>query len=192
MSYDYGFQLIKGMLGGIGSMAQSALPQTKQQLKDEIHKRYLLLDQEFNDLTNTDRDIEVEGVDRTPAEIIAYQIGWLQLVMGWDKAEKAGQKVHMPKEGYKWNRLGDMYQAFYEECKPYTLEQLRQQFQLLEQQFQDWLDTLTEEELFTQGVRQWTGDNPTWPMVRWIKINTISPFTNFRTKIRKWKKAIQR
>lgn len=188
----YDFEFIKRTARRNKSMAQSALPQTKQQLKDEVHKRYVLLDQEFDDLTNDDRDIKVEGVDRTPAEIIAYQIGWLQLVMGWDKAEKAGLEVHMPREGYKWNRLGDMYQAFYEECKPYTLDELRQQFQLLEQQFQDWLDTLTEKELFTQGVRKWTGDNLTWPMVRWIKINTISPFTNFRTKIRKWKKGIQR
>lgn len=173
-------------------MAQSALPQTKQQLKDEIHKRYLLLDQEYNELTDEDRDVLVEGVDRTPAEIIAYQIGWLGLVMGWDRDEKAGREVHMPKEGFKWNRLGEMYQSFYEECKPYTLGQLRQQFANLEQEFQDWIDTLSDEELFTQGVRQWTGDNDTWAMVRWIKINTISPFTNFRTKIRKWKKIMGR
>ncbi|MER2002308.1 MAG: ClbS/DfsB family four-helix bundle protein, partial [Carnobacterium inhibens] len=25
---------------------------------------------------------------------------------------------------------------------------------------------------------------------KWIHINTVAPFTNFRTKIRKWKKAI--
>ncbi|MBJ8191302.1 ClbS/DfsB family four-helix bundle protein, partial [Bacillus cereus] len=44
------------------------------------------------------------------------------------------------------------------------------------------------EELFTQGVHNWTGTNPNWPMARWIHINSVAPFKTFRAKIRKWKK----
>jgi hypothetical protein len=29
----------------------------------------------------------IEGVERTPAQMIAYQLGWLDLIMGWDKDE---------------------------------------------------------------------------------------------------------
>jgi len=52
----------------------------------------------------------------------------------------------------------------------------------------EWIETLTDQELFTQGVRKWTGDKGNWPMVRWIHINSAAPFQNFRSKIRKWKK----
>lgn len=169
-------------------MATSALPKTKQELKDEIHKRYLLLDGEFDAISDDYRDVRDEVVDRTPAEIIAYQIGWLTLLMKWDADEKAGKEVIMPREGFKWNRLGDMYQIFYKDCEGMSLTEMREHFKQLEQDFQAWIDCLSDEELFTQGVHKWTGDNESWAMVRWIKINTISPFTNFRTKIRKWKK----
>ncbi|KWZ73162.1 hypothetical protein HMPREF3198_01521 [Winkia neuii] len=27
-----------------------------------------------------------------------------------------------------------------------------------------------------------------WPVWKWVHINTVAPFTTFRTKIRKWKK----
>ncbi|MGY3777743.1 ClbS/DfsB family four-helix bundle protein [Isobaculum melis] len=169
-------------------MATSALPKTKQALKDEIHKRYLLLDGEFDAIAEADRDVRDEVIDRTPAEIIAYQIGWLRLLMKWDADEKAGKEAVMPREGFKWNRLGEMYQIFYQDCEGMSLTDMRKCFKQLEQDCQAWIDGLSDEELFTQGVRQWTGDNESWAMVRWIKINTISPFTNFRTKIRKWKK----
>ena len=163
------------------------LPITKQELQTEIHKRYLLL-QEYDSIPESYRNVRDDEVQRTPAEILAYQLGWIPLLIGWDQDEKSGKNVIMPKAGYKWNQLGEMYQSFYQDYQEYSLREMLELFEEREAALQNWINTLTDDELFTQGVRKWTGDNDNWPMIRWIKINTISPFTNFRTKIRKWKK----
>lgn len=122
------------------------------------------------------------------AEILAYQLGWLNLVMKWDRDEKAGETVITPSPDYKWNQLGGLYQSFYHTYATYSLDELRSLFKETEQQWQNWIDSLSDEELFTQGVRNWTGKNPRWPMVKWIHINSVAPFKTFRSKIRKWKK----
>ncbi len=148
----------------------------------------MLLDVEFNDIAEEHKDLSIAEVDRTPAEIIAYQLGWLNLVMNWDRDEQAGKPVSMPHPQYKWNQLGAMYQSFYSTYSHYSLHELRRLLNKTEHQWQDWISTLSDDELFIQGMRQWTGTNPKWPMSRWIHINSAAPFKTFRAKIRKWKK----
>lgn len=161
---------------------------SKEDLMKTIHSHYMLLDAEFGGIDNSEKDIRIPEVDKTPAEIIAYQLGWLDLVMGWDKDEKAGRPILMPSPDYKWNQLGGLYRSFYDRYTAVSLPELRDLFRRAEQQWLDWINTLTEEELFTQGIRKWTGGKENWPMARWIHINSAAPFKTFRAKIRKWKK----
>jgi len=48
---------------------------SKEALKNAIHTAYLSLDHEFEGIENAQKDIRIEGADRTPAEILAYQLG---------------------------------------------------------------------------------------------------------------------
>lgn len=66
--------------------------ESKTRLKEEIHKRFLLFDGEFDEIPEELKDTRDKDVDRTPSEMIAYQLGWLNLVMSWDKDERAGKK----------------------------------------------------------------------------------------------------
>lgn len=163
---------------------------SKQNLLETVHANYLLLDAEFAEINNSLRDTRISQVDKTPAEILAYQLGWLHLVMGWDKAELEGRAVCMPSPLYKWNQLGGLYHSFYTEYAAYSLSELRELLQETEQQWLVWTGTFTEEELFTQGFREWTGSKANWPLARWIHINSAAPFKTFRAKIRKWKKYV--
>lgn len=81
-----------------------------------------------------------------------------------------------------------MYQSFYEHYQDYSMEELKHDFLDDVSMFSEWVDSLSEEELFRQGYRAWTGDRENWPIGRWIHINSIAPFKTFRSKIRKWKK----
>ncbi|MHA7965341.1 ClbS/DfsB family four-helix bundle protein [Paenibacillus sp. CAU 1782] len=164
---------------------------SKKELIDAIHALYLLLDAEYDEIDEACRDVAYPEVDRTPAEILSYQLGWMKLVMGWDWDELDGKPVQMPAEGYKWNQLGALYQSFYAHNRHCSLQELRLLFRELEQQWLDWVGGLSEEELFTQGKRRWTGSKENWPMARWIHINSAAPFKTFRSKIRKWKKIHQ-
>ncbi|NLT96324.1 MAG: ClbS/DfsB family four-helix bundle protein [Clostridia bacterium] len=163
--------------------------ESKKALITEIEKTAHLFINEFLDVEEDDKDKLIDGVDRTPAQMIAYQLGWLDLIMGWDKAEAEGKEVVTPAEGYKWNNLGGLYRSFYNKFSSYSLVELQNLFKEKVLAFVQWLDGFTEEEVFTPGSRKWASSTPSnWPVWKWVHINTVAPFKSFRSKIRKWKK----
>jgi hypothetical protein len=124
--------------------------------------------------------------------MIAYQLGWLNLILSWERQEQQGVTVITPHPGYKWNNLGGLYESFYKQYEHYSLQQLRGMFQESEQQIEQLTEKFTDAELFQPGRRKWASSTPAnWPVWKWIHINTVAPFMSFRAKIRKWKKLNQ-
>lgn len=163
---------------------------SKDELIAEIEKRYTLFNSEFDDVSEEKAKILVTEVDRTPHQMLAYQIGWIGLLNSWETDEKVGKSVITPHPDFKWNNLGGLYQNFYNENDIYTLKEcqdnLRAQLDIL----LEWISNLSDDELFLANQRNWTKTTANWPMWKWIHINTVAPFKSFRTKIRKWKKQI--
>lgn len=50
----------------------------------EMRQRAWLFIQEFRVISERDKDLLVEGVDRTPAQMLAYQLGWMNLIQQWE------------------------------------------------------------------------------------------------------------
>lgn len=161
----------------------------KNELMDEIRKTAVLFEKEFDDISEADKDIRIDEVDKTPQEMIAYQLGWLNLITGWEKDERDGKEVITPAPGFKWNQLGGLYQSFYEKYMDYSLLEMRNVFKNNVKELISWVEQVDDEELFQPGRRKWTITNANWPMWKWIHINTVAPFKSFRSKIRKWKKC---
>jgi len=162
----------------------------KQDLIDAINKSYELFIAEFKDINNADIHIRKAGIDKTPAEMIAYQIGWLNHVMQWEKDELAGKEVITPAPNIKWNEIGKLVQTFYDRYNKGDLDSLLSQFELAKIEFIAWINTLDQKTLFELNTRKWTYIKAGWPMWKWIHINSVAPFTNFRPQIRKWKKSL--
>lgn len=162
--------------------------QNKEALISEIKKTYRLFDQEFDDVPEDKKDLRINEVDRTPQEMLAYQLGWLTLVMSWEQDELAGRVVTTPTPDYKWNQLGALYQQFYRTYDGYSLNELRSMLKQKTNDWCEWIDGLRQEELFHLNVRKWTVSSANWPMWKWLHINSVAPFKSFRTKIRRWKK----
>ncbi len=161
----------------------------KKELIEEIEKTAQLFISEFDTVKENDKNKNFEGIDRTPAQMIAYQLGWMNLVMGWDKEELEGKEVITPTQAYKWNKLGELYERFYEDYNEYSLFELKELFRNCTEQIIIWLNNFPEDELFSQDARKWASSTPSkWPVWKWVHINTVAPFKTFRTKIRKWKK----
>ena len=94
-----------------------------------------------------------------------------------------------PAPGHRWNRLGDLYSAFYEQWRDASLPQLQETFRDRVDDVVALVASLSLEELFTSGQRAWASSTPSaWPVAKWVHINTVAPFTSFRTKIRAWKR----
>lgn len=54
--------------------------ESKVALIAEIEKKAALFIGEFSEISEQDKDLLLDGVDRSPAQMIAYQLGWLKLV----------------------------------------------------------------------------------------------------------------
>ncbi|WP_394523464.1 ClbS/DfsB family four-helix bundle protein [Lacrimispora sp. JR3] len=161
----------------------------KEELIAEIEKTAHLFITEFDSVEEGDQDKILEGVDRSPAQMIAYQLGWMNLLLGWDRDELAGKEVVTPALNYKWNKLGGLYENFYKQYEACTLSELKSLYRECVAELILWLDSFSDEDLFGQDVRKWASSTPSkWPIWKWIHINTVAPFQTFRSKIRKWKK----
>jgi len=164
----------------------------RQELILEISKRAELFIEEFNDIDEKYKNTLIEGIDRTPYQMIAYQLGWINLILNWEKKEEKGHIVITPTPDYKWNNLGGLYESFYNEYKGYTLKELKTMFIKSEEKIIGLINSYTDEELFQTNSRRWASSTPSnWLICKWIHINTVAPFKSFRIKIRKWKKLKQ-
>ena len=165
----------------------------KEELKDEIGKTYSKFIAEFDDIPEEKKDLRAEDVDRTPAENLAYQVGWTTLVLKWEQDERKGLEVKTPSDQFKWNQLGGLYQWFTDTYAGMSLRELRTVLDSNIQGIYEMIDTMSDEDLFLPHRRKWADGatkSAVWEVYKFIHVNTVAPFGTFRTKIRKWKKLM--
>lgn len=165
----------------------------KEELKSEINKKFDKYISEFDDIPEKLKDKKIEEVDRTPAENLAYQVGWTNLIIKWEEDEKKGLDVKTPSEKFKWNQLGDLYQWFIDTYANLSLEELKDILRKNIESINKMIDSLSDDELLKPHMRKWADDatkTAVWEVYKFIHINTVAPFGTFRTKIRKWKKFV--
>ena len=167
--------------------------ESKEELKNEIKKTFEKYISEFDNIPEELKDKRLEEVDRTPAENLAYQVGWTTLVLKWEEDEKKGIDVKTPSDKFKWNQLGELYQWFTDTYANKSLYELKEQLTENVKKIYLLIDELTDEELFKPHMRKWADEatkTATWEVYKFIHVNTVAPFGTFRTKIRKWKKLV--
>lgn len=167
--------------------------QNKEELKAEIEKSFEKYISEFDGIPENLKDKRIEGADRTPAENLAYQVGWTTLILKWEEDEKKGLPVHTPSDTFKWNQLGGLYQWFTDNYAHLSLQELKDRLRKNIDAIYTMIDSLSEEELFKPHMRKWADEatkTAVWEVYKFIHVNTVAPFGTFRTKIRKWKKAV--
>ena len=165
----------------------------KEELKNEIKKTFEKYILEFDYIPEELKDKRIEEVDRTPAENLAYQVGWTTLLLMWEEDEKKGIEVKTPSDKFKWNELGALYQWFSYTYAQKSLKELKVILRKNVEEICTLIDELTEDELFKPHMRKWADDatkTATWEVYKFIHVNTVAPFGTFRTKIRKWKKRV--
>ena len=136
-----------------------------EELIAEIRKRAELFIAEFDDVPASELHILKDGVDRTPAQMLAYQLGWMDLLLGWERDEQSGREVVTPAPGYRWNRLGDLYDSFDEQWRNTSLPRLQEAFRDRVDDVVALVTSLSREELFTSGQRAWASSTPSaWPV----------------------------
>ncbi|WP_304206920.1 ClbS/DfsB family four-helix bundle protein [Peptostreptococcus russellii] len=167
--------------------------ENKEDLKLEIEKTFNKYISEFDDIPEDLKDKKIDEVDRSPAENLAYQVGWTTLILKWEKDEEEGLEVKTPTDNFKWNQLGELYQCFNENYAHLSIRELKNILEENINSIYEMIDSMSDEELFEPHMRKWADDatkTAVWEVYKFIHIYTVAPFSSFRTKIRKWKKIV--
>ncbi|EEX48738.1 ClbS/DfsB family four-helix bundle protein [Jonquetella anthropi] len=163
----------------------------KEELISEINKAFEKYISESDNIPESLKDKRAEGVERTPAENLAYLVGWTTLLIQWEDDEKKGLQVKTPSDKFKWNQLGELYQWFTDTYAHLSLEDLKDRLKKNITYINAMIDRMSDEELFEPHMRKWADEatkTAVWEVYKFIHVNTVAPFGTFRTQIRKWKK----
>jgi hypothetical protein len=164
-----------------------AIPTNKDELIIAINDSYLKLAKELQTIPdNLTEAKELEGHSKNTLmsinNLVAYLVGWGQLVLKWNDKKINGQEVEFPEIGYKWNELGLLAQKFYQDYEKDNFEILQSKLEETTNQILEIINKKSNEELYGFG---WYDK---WTLGKMIQLNTSSPFKNAKDRIRKWKK----
>jgi hypothetical protein len=161
------------------------IPTTKEELLDAITANYDKLYIELKNIPDELSDLkELEGHSKgtmmSVHNLLAYLIGWGQLVLKWNKMKTDSLPVDFPETDYKWNELGKLAQKFYIDYQEDNFQILIQKFDKTVKDLISLVKSKSDEELYVQGwYKKWT-------LGRMIQLNTASPYINARGRLRKW------
>ena len=139
-----------GVYGGIFLRVYKS----KEELKAKINKTFEKYISEFDSIPEALKDKRVDEVDRTPAENLAYQVGWTTLVLKWEEDERKGLQVKTPSDEFKWNQLGELYQWFTDTYAHLSLQELKAELNENVKSICAMIDSLSADELFKPHFRK--------------------------------------
>ena len=164
-----------------------AIPQNKAELTKAIIDSYSKLTTELKTIPSDKASVkELDGHAKNTTmsinDLIAYLIGWGQLVLKWNYKKDKGQKIDFPETGFRWNELGQLAQQFYKDYENDDLGHLLEKLDQTVAQILALIAGKTDEELYHMPWYQ------KWTLGRMIQFNTSSPYKNAKGRISKWKK----
>ena len=164
-----------------------SVPTTKAALQHAIVTEYTKLKKELalipqEQATVQTFDGHAQGTQMSLCDLLAYLIGWGELVLQWVDHKDHHLPVDFPETGYKWNELGKLAQKFYRDYEALDYLQLQEKLDQTVDALLALIERKSNAELYE--VPWYTK----WTLGRMIQFNTSSPYANARGRIRKWKK----
>ncbi len=165
-----------------------AVPQNKQELLSAINTTFDKLLIDLKSVPDTEAFIvslegHVKDTQMSVANLVAYLIGWNELVLKWLDHDSNGQPTDFPETGFKWNELGRLAQKFYADYAGIDYPTLLARLERAKCRIAAEIEARDNEQLYG---RDWYTK---WTMGRMIQFNTSSPYANARVRLRKWRKA---
>lgn len=164
-----------------------AIPASKTELADAIRVNCLKLRSDLDGVPEaltreTTLEGHAKGTVMSVHDLVAYLVGWGELVLKWHAGRSAGVSVDFPETGYKWNELGRLAQKFYADYADIDYPALLDRLAATEDRILAVIEATDEEDLYGKPWYE------TYTLGRMIQFNTSSPLDNARTRLRRWKK----
>lgn len=161
-------------------------PTTKAGILSESSKEHDALEQLL--ATLTPEQMVHPGIvgEWSVKDVLAHLTEWQQMVLGWYHAGQAGETPALPAPGFKWSELPALNQAIYEKHLDRPLPAVLEEFRTAYRQVTAWVESLSEEDLFTPGRYAWAKTNA---LASYVISCTSSHDRWARTELRKGLRA---
>ena len=164
-----------------------SVPKNKNELILVIENSYSKLEIDLNDIPSEltkikELDGHAKGTEMSISDLVAYLIGWSELVLKWNQRKDNKQNVDFPETGYKWNQLGALAQKFYSDYNNLDYKSLLNKLNSNVYLILELIKANENAELYE---KPWYDK---WTKGKMIQLNTSSPYKNARSRVRKWKK----
>lgn len=121
-----------------------------------------------------------KGTKMSAHNLLAYLVGWNELVLKWIKLDINKEPIDFPDTGYKWNQLGQLAQKFYVDYQPIPYSELLTLFLQVKEHIITHVIATSNQQLY--GVF-WHNE---WTQGRMIQLNTSSAYKNAYNRLRIW------
>lgn len=162
-------------------------------LSQDIRNGYDRLVKEVTRISPSVRTLKIidgTGGKVSVSDIIAYQIGWGKCLIRWYETGIQGKMPEMPGNGFlTWDYLS-IAQHFHQ---LYQLDSSDEQMKVFHKVVTRILEIVEEEDktgnLDRTGIWPWCTllSGKQWPLSKWIKVNTASPYKRAVQLIKKAK-----
>ncbi|MEZ5782292.1 MAG: ClbS/DfsB family four-helix bundle protein [Rhizobiaceae bacterium] len=164
------------------------VPTNKDQLLKAIDLTFdkLIMDLSGVPLSRVDEcglEGHVKGTQMSVTNLVAYLVGWNELVLKWLDRDATGEPIDFPETGFKWNELGRLAQKFYRDYEGVPFPQLIERLAAAKARIVSLIQVRDNDDLYGQPWYE------KWTMGRMIQFNTSSPYVNARGRLRKWLKT---
>ncbi len=165
-----------------------SIPKDREELLIAIKENYSTLKKELNDIPQTliaEKTLNghAKGTFMNMSNLVAYLIGWGELVIKWEAKSKRGEAIDFPETNYKWTELGALAQKIYGDYEKYDYDDL-----LIK------LDETVNRLIYL--IEKYSNEKPygiewykKYSFGRMIQLNSSSPYKNAKIRIRRWKKT---
>jgi len=165
-----------------------AIPRSKNELLTAIRLTYQKLRIDLIEIDPSEAFLkELPGHSKNTkmsvTNLVAYLIGWGELVLKWNSTFENGSKPIFPEEGFKWTELGALAQKFYSDYEQLSFEELIEKLDLVVNSLLILIEASSNEDLYQKNWYK------KYSMGRMIQLNTSSPYKNARSRVRKWKRS---
>jgi len=164
-----------------------AIPANKIELLDAIGANYQKLRADLDGVPEAisgEPTLEghAKGTLMSVHDLVAYLVGWGELVLKWHAGRSAGEPVDFPETGYKWNELGRLAQKFYLDHAEVSYPALLDRLASVKDRIVAVIAATDNADLYGKPWYE------AYTFGRMIQFNTASPFDNARKRLRRWKK----
>lgn len=164
-----------------------AIPSNKEELIIAIESNYKKLKAEIDSVSKDLSDVKTlkghsKGSSMSVNDLLAYLIGWGELVLKWSSKKEVNEIVDLPETGFKWNELGKLAQKFYLDYENEDFSELKLKLDFTVDKILVMVNSKSNDQLY--GISWYEK----YTLGRMIQLNTSSPYTNARLRLRKWKK----